>query len=642
MKKKDKQMKKLLTIFVLLYFSLNIFGEKKMMYPVSDISKELLTNANAVIRLQSVEIFLNSKKEFVQKEHLVVTIMNKSGESYASYIEYYDKNSKILDFSATLYDKEGKKTKKSKSSEIVDVSATSGFSLYEDDRVKAVNLEGAEFPFTVEFYSEKRVDGGFFVPGWVMLSATKVAVQKTEYTVKVNPDVNFNFKNLNGAEKYYSTSKEQEYLVHSWTASDIKAEKWEDYQPSMSEISPRVMATVNDFNYDGFDGNMSSWESFGNWINALNQGRQNISDATKNDIKAIVERTPNKRNQVKAIYEYMQKRTRYVSIQVGIGGFQPFPAETVDRLGYGDCKALSNYTLALLQEAGIKSNYVSINGGSNSKLYTDFPSQQFNHAILAVPMEKDTMWLECTSQDNPANFTAGFTDDRYALMITEAGGKLVKTKKYSAQDNSQNLNASITLDESGAAIGSVTVVWKGRQYNDNSWVVKKDANEQKKFIYNAFDAFGYEISEFAFEEVKSEDPYLKLNFKFTTNNLGSLSDSRFIIEGSVLSKTNVNVKKKTNRKTPVEFGYAYCDTDSVQINLPKNFNLEFAPSETDIKTEFGVYNYNCKIEGQKLIYSRNLTRFKGEYAPEKFNSYVDFIRNQSSSDKQKIAFKKAA
>ena len=133
-------------------------------------------------------------------------------------------------------------------------------------------------------------------------------------------------------------------------------------------------------------------------------------------------------------YEYVQSKTRYVSIQEGIGGLQPFPASIVDKYGYGDCKALSNYTVALLQEVGVKSFYTKIRAGEGEPdLLLDFPAQQTNHVVVAIPNDKDTIWLECTSQTNPFGYTGSFTGDRYALMITEEGGKIARTPSFSAK-----------------------------------------------------------------------------------------------------------------------------------------------------------------------------------------------------------------
>ena len=152
------------------------------------------------------------------------------------------------------------------------------------------------------------------------------------------------------------------------------------------------------------------------------------------------------------LYEYMQNRTRYVGIQLGIGGFQPFPAETVDRLGYGDCKALSNYMKALLKAVGIPSVYTVAGAGYNQGItMTDFPTNnQTNHIILCVPLRNDTLWLECTSQTAPCGYLDPFTAGRKALNITAEGGKVVSTPLLTANQSSQVCKAGIIVNSDGS------------------------------------------------------------------------------------------------------------------------------------------------------------------------------------------------
>ena len=83
---------------------------------------------------------------------------------------------------------------------------------------------------------------------------------------------------------------------------------------------------------------MNSWKNYGIWKNQLLDRRDNLPVETINTIKQLTNGLSTKKEKVKKVYEFVQSKTRYVSVQLGIGGWQPFTAEIVDKYGYGDCK----------------------------------------------------------------------------------------------------------------------------------------------------------------------------------------------------------------------------------------------------------------------------------------------------------------
>jgi hypothetical protein len=232
---------------------------------------------------------------------------------------------------------------------------------------------------------------------------------------------------------------------------------------------------------------MDSWDNYAKWIISLNTGRDVLPESTKKHIHELTANAKTTEEKVRLLYEYLQSKTRYVGIQLGIGGYQPFEASVVDQTGYGDCKALSNYMVSMLKEVGISANYTLIKGGAGeSDIDVSFPSSQFNHVIVAVPGKADTLWLECTSQTNPFGYLGDFTGDRHALMITNDGGKIVKTPSYTATDNTQSRTAEVFVQPTGDAKAKIKTTYCGLQYENGelSRVVNTQYDEQKKYPKN--------------------------------------------------------------------------------------------------------------------------------------------------------------
>ena len=149
------------------------------------------------------------------------------------------------------------------------------------------------------------------------------------------------------------------------------------------------MIAANKFHFDGVYGEAKDWNEFGDWIfDSLLLGRNQVSEKTKAHVLDITSNITDPIEKARKVYEFVQNNTRYISVQVGIGGIQPISALDVDNLKYGDCKGLTNYTQALLKIVGVESFYTIVEAGNEIEdLDENFASlEQGNHIILGLSL----------------------------------------------------------------------------------------------------------------------------------------------------------------------------------------------------------------------------------------------------------------
>jgi hypothetical protein len=338
----------------------------------------------------------------------------------------------------------------------------------------------------------------------------------------------------------------------------------------------------------------------------------------------------------------MQNKTRYVSIQRGIGGFQPFDALTVDQTGYGDCKALSNYMVSLLKVAGIKGYYTQIYAGEKNRrpVPRDFPIDYFNHIIVAVPIKTDTIWLECTSQTQPFGFLGSFTCDRYGLLITEDGGALVKTPSYTREQNVQATTADVLLDMKGDAKGKIKTFYSGLQYENNGlyYYLTKSADEQKKWVQKNTSIPSFDVTSVKMSNNKGRIPNAVVDTELNLPRYASVSNKRIFLTPNLVNRSSYVPEKIDARKTSFVLTMAYVDTDTIRYKLPEEIYPEFLPPAVSIKSRFGEYEATFTQDQGSLIYTRRLKMNNGEFSPEYYKEYSEFYKNINKADNTKIVF----
>lgn len=627
--------------FFLIGLGLTLVGFSQSEYSSFSISSDLKKDAYAVMRNYNSTFEVNSKSEAKQTVKYAITILNEKGDSYAHFGETYDKFEKISNLKIIVYDKNGNKKRKIKSADIYDLSLLDGFSVYADNRVKTSKIIENDYPFTVEVSYTKTFTGILAYPLFIPQMSRHIAIEHSEMSVIVPKDISYRYKALNYNFKEIEVDLGAK-IKKTWLVENYKSRDDEPYSLSFLEVNPVIYFSPNEFEFDESTGNLETWGEFGKWIYGLIEGRDVIPLETKNVLLKLTEGIDDPIQKAKIVYEYMQSKTRYVSIQMGIGGFQPFTAESVDVLGYGDCKALSNYTKALLEVVGIKSNYVIVGAGSETRpFFKDFTSiNQFNHVILSVPIEKDTIWLECTSQDIPFGYIGTFTDDRNVILVNENGGFVAKTKKYEQKENSQVRKAEVVLDINGDIKTEMQTTYKGLQYNSvyhqsyGSHKEKKEALEKWIPLANFYDL------QFDYLNNKDIMPELIQTMSFSSRSFASKSGDRLMFEPNIFNAEKYVPEKVDDRMNEVSLNFAYIDIDTVKFHYPEDYQIEFLPEDVEIVNEFGSYSIKLKEDKNEILYIRTVTKNEGIFPKEKYEDLRIFLKKMVKLDKSKVILKK--
>ena len=633
-------MKKCFFIAGLLFLNASVFA-KDGDYAVSKISPALLKNANAVLRYENIKFEVLSTKEAVETNHYVITILNENGDDWAQFSEYYDKLREINSVEGFLYDANGKQLKKVKTKDLQDLSGVSDYSLMDDNRVKTHNFYYRAYPYTIEYEVEIHYKNTLFFPMWSPQGGEKLSVEHSEMNIVCPSDYQFRYK----AFKYNSDpviTTEKNKRISTWFAENMPAIVKEPFGPLWHDLTTVVIFGPTEFQVGDYKGNMATWQDFGKFVYALKQGRDGLPDNVKQTVHQLTDGITDEKKKIQVLYEYMQKNTRYISVQLGIGGWQPFDANYVATKGYGDCKALSNYMFSLLKEAGIPSYYTVIRAGQYDNYITaDFPSQQFNHVILCVPLKKDTVWLECTSQTLPAGYLGDFTCNRYGLLIDENGGKLVRTPVYDIKDNLQLRKVNAILDKDATLKVRVNTSYKGLEQDDVHEIINFLSKDKvKEYLEKHLDFATYDLDKFEYAENKSMIPEVDEKLDLNVSNYASITGKRLFIVPNVMSRSYTKLKTDEERKYDIVLHDDYKQVDSVEIEIPKGYEPESVPQPVTIETKFGKYSSNIKLVDNKIFYWRVREQNSGTFSAKDYPSLVDYFDSIYKADRNKIVLVK--
>jgi Domain of Unknown Function with PDB structure (DUF3857) len=565
-------------------------AQLKTQFDVKTIPDSLRNGATSVYRIDETIIDVKSASQYSYNIHQAYTIFNKRGLDYFEYLVVpADKFIKLDELDVHIYDSNGIEMKRYKRKDFTVIGSPLNDGLISDDKNYVLQINVKELPCTIEVNFKLNFNSYLDFPDWKAASFYG-ALENSSYRITVPDSLGLRYKAYNTGIKPVITAANN-LTTYEWKVQNVREIDEEAGSFSWWAYFPRVAIAPNEFEFDDYKGSFKSWKDYGAWSYPFYNEPQPFKPAEAEKIKADVAGITGTREKINFLYKKMQQETRYVSIQLGIGGFKPFPASYVHEKKYGDCKALTNYMKQQLQVVGIKSYAAIIKSGSNSyPADPQFPNEGFDHIILCVPLEKDTMWLECTSSLNQPGVLGTFTENRNAVLVTENGGILVNTPRSNPKDNIWKASTLTQIYDDGSSMVDSRIFVAGEFYEKIYYLLKdKSKDDIKKAIVKYFkfknpDDFELKILG---DSANGQNLHLKLVYtKFYDVKAGS----KYFMAEKEYPLNDLDIKADEKRRTDFLFPFPFVKTDSVVYILPAGFKPEPLPEQKNLSNNFAAYN----------------------------------------------------
>ncbi len=569
---------------------------------------------------QVTDITIKNDK-LIKTFYYELRINNRLGEKYSKVSIPYTKTNKISKIEAYIKDRNQVIIKKLKKNEISERSAISDFSLYEDDYVKEFTLKHNIYPYTLVYSYQITQDEFLFIDYWMPVLDNTIPTYKA--TLNVFTPLGYKILYSNHLVNPPETDTVDEQVKYTWKTSYTDIVKPEVYSPPIYNFLPLVTIVPQNFKYE-INGSFKSWTDYGNWQNKLLQGLNELPDDEKNKILALIKNIDDSTEKIKVLYHYLQDDTRYVNIKIETGGLKPYPASYVSKNKYGDCKALTNYFQSVLDFIGIKAYYTKVYAGNPiKKINKNFPSQQFNHIILFIPLPSDTIWLDCTS-DYAFNYLGTFTQNRDAFVVDKNNSRFVRTPPLSCPEVRETRIIEILYDPQQDAIVKFHNTYKGEFYEmllglENSFSESEETRILKNYIVeNGFELLDYKIS-----KSNRDSSDVELSYEAGSGNIFKKYGNELLVKNIPFSLPQF--EKPENRKLPVQIDYPVCKTDTLVYQTPYGYKLQDIPGSKTFSNDFGQYSLLFSKQNRTITVVKSMLIKPGYYPLSEYNDFYKFV-----------------
>ena len=261
--------------------------------------------------------------------------------------------------------------------------------------------------------------------------------------------------------KLYTDTKDVK-LVSDEVANGVRQVSY-SYQNLKMKKKEELQVSSGDFSAYIFISSFGSQEAFAKAYQERIQSKmkvtpevQRLADEITKDIQNK-DREIEKKEQARALYNWVSRNIRYVGIYLGDGGIIPHDANSIIKNRYGDCKDHNALLIALLAAKGIPASSALINSGNAYSLPKYPVIGPFNHVITYIPAWN--LYLDSTAE--MASFGSLPDDELDKPTLLTALDKVGRTPKPKKENNRTISKLTMQIEKDGEIKGKADTQYFG-------------------------------------------------------------------------------------------------------------------------------------------------------------------------------------
>lgn len=420
----------------------------------------------------------------------------------------------------------------------------------------------------------------------------------------------------------------------TWALNDVPKIRPEPY---MAVDSNRVYMSID-------AGGRTEWADVARWYADLSADRYVLTPEIEARAAEVVAGARTLEDSLRAVHRWIAQDFRYVSLSLGIGGYQPrMPAE-VFSAQYGDCKDKATLFVALARRFGARAYPVLLS--SRGGVDEAFPSvHQFDHMIAAVERpEGGYTFLDLTADLIPWGEVSPGYQGEFGLVVHPDGrGEAITFPQHDAAGNRMETLLTGEVSGEGLFTGSFTTSATGSlQYRlRDAFSTRMSPRDRedltRNMAQNVFEgARGDSVEIFDGKDLTAT-PRARVwlsNGRAARRSGGTLILTLPFGNGSMTEAIAELTARDEPRRFDIDVGSVIGPVESVseyRVVLPKGYRARL-PENVVAESAFGRYTAEFAQEGRELRVVRRYAGRRGTEPKERLPELLAFFEAMSADD----------